>query len=178
MANRQVAVRSQGRRGGASDDQGQGPAVVAGEHHGQVEVAVPQPAGAAGRGVVADEGTQGTQAIPATQLPDLNTLPTLEEAHSTYIPTHKWPPKSVRPELSRTLTSLWQRLASHPEDENLWIMASIFFRCILPAGQDLNLDENFSKMQQIKERLRRWQTGECGALWEEAKATQVVKARR
>ena len=104
--------------------------------------------------------------------------PTLEEAHSTYIPTHKWPPKSVRPELSRTLTSLWQSLASHPEDENLWIMASIFFRCILPAGQDLNLDDNFSKMQQIKERLRRWQTSECGALWEEAKATQVVKARR
>ena len=25
----------------------------------------------------ADEGTQGTQAIPATQVPDLNTLPTL-----------------------------------------------------------------------------------------------------
>ena len=54
----------------------------------------------------ADEGTQGTQAIPATQVPDLNTLPTLEEAHSTYIPTHKWPPKCVRPELARCLTSL------------------------------------------------------------------------
>ena len=103
MANQQVAVRSQGRRGGATVDQGQGPAVVAGEHHGQVEVAVPQPASAAGS-VEADEGTQGTQAIPATQLPDLNTLPSLEEAHSTYIPTHKWPPKSVRPELARTLT--------------------------------------------------------------------------
>ena len=25
----------------------------------------------------ADDGTQGTQAIPATQVPDLNTLPTL-----------------------------------------------------------------------------------------------------
>ena len=31
MANRQVAVRSQGRRGGAGDDQGRGPAVVVGE---------------------------------------------------------------------------------------------------------------------------------------------------
>ena len=43
----------------------------------------------------AEEGTQGTQAIPATQLPDLNTLPTLEKAHSTYIPTHKRPPKKI-----------------------------------------------------------------------------------
>ena len=49
----------------------------------------------AGAQNAADEGTQGTQAIPATQLPDLNTLPTLEEAHSTYIPTHKRPPKKI-----------------------------------------------------------------------------------
>ena len=64
--------------------------------------------------VAAEEGTQGTQVIPATQLPDPNTLPSFEEAHSTYIPTHKWPPKAVRPELSRTLTSLWQKMANNP----------------------------------------------------------------
>ena len=58
--------------------------------------------------------TQGTQNIAPTQLPDAASLPTLDEAHSTYIPTHKWPPKSVRPELARTLTSLLQRLASSP----------------------------------------------------------------
>ena len=58
--------------------------------------------------------SQGTQDIPATQIPDITSLPTLEEAHNTYIPTHKWPPKSVRPELSRMLTSMWQRIADSP----------------------------------------------------------------
>jgi len=52
--DRQAADRSQGRRRGGGDDQGRGPAVVAGDHHGQgqgvnnAEVAVPQPAGVAG----------------------------------------------------------------------------------------------------------------------------------
>ena len=56
MVDRQAADRSQGRRRGGGDDQGRGPAVVAGDHHGQgqgvnnAEVAVPQPAGVAGRG--------------------------------------------------------------------------------------------------------------------------------
>ena len=51
MVDRQAADRSQGRRRGGGDDQGRGPVVVAGDHHGQgqgvnnVEVAVPQPAG-------------------------------------------------------------------------------------------------------------------------------------
>ena len=117
MMDRQMAVRSQPRRD-----------IVEEPAEEEQEVAVqPAPQDLQGSQVAgvqnaADEGTQGTQAIPTTQLPDLNTLPTLEEAHSTYIPTHKWPPKSVRPEFTRTLTALWLRLASSPENENLWIM--------------------------------------------------------
>ena len=123
-------------------------------------------------------GSQGTQNVPATQLPDITSLPSLEEAQNTYIPTHKWPPKSVRPELTRTLTSLWQRLASNPGDESLWIMESIFFRVILPAGQGPNLGDQWSQVKLIKDRLRRWQAGECGQLWAEAKAGQEVKVTR
>ena len=32
-------------------------------------------------------GSQGTQNVSATQLPDITSLPSLEEAHNTYIPT-------------------------------------------------------------------------------------------
>ena len=88
MMDRQMAVRSQPRR-----DIEEEPAEE------EQEVAVqPAPQNLQGSQVAgvqnaADEGTQGTQAIPATQLPDLNTLPTLEEAHSTYIPTQRGRPK-------------------------------------------------------------------------------------
>ena len=81
----------------------------------------PPPSQQAGPPLFQSQG-QGTQSIPPTQLPDITSLPSLEEAHNTYIPTHKWPPKSVRPELTRTLTSLWQRLASNPGDVSLWTM--------------------------------------------------------
>ena len=51
--------------------------------------------------------SQGTQVVSQTQVPEIASLPALEEAHNQFIPTHKWPPKSVRPELARMLTSLW-----------------------------------------------------------------------
>ena len=93
---------------------------------------------------------------------------------TTYIPTHKWPPKSVRPELARCISSLWQRIAASPADEKLWAMESIFFRCIIPAGQgavQLQGDQ-WSHIKAIKERLTRWQDGKCGELWAEAVAGQ------
>ena len=40
------------------------------------------------------------------------------------------------------------------------------------------MEDNFSNVKVIKERLRRWQAGECGLLWEEAIAAQVVKVKR
>ena len=54
-------------------------------------------------------------------------------------------------------------------------MESIFFRAILPAGQGPNLGDNWSQVKLIKDRLRRWQAGECGQLWAEAKAGQEMK---
>ena len=74
MVDRQAADRSQGRRRGGGDDQGRGPVVVAGDHHGQgqgvnnVEVAVPQPAGVAGRGVVAEAGDLLSRLDPEVDL--------------------------------------------------------------------------------------------------------------
>ena len=125
--------------------------------------------------------SQGTQDVPSTQLPDVSSLPSLEEAHTTYIPTHKWPPKAVRPELSRALTSLWQKMASNPNDETLWIMECIFFRCLLPAGLGVVSGDQWSQVRLIRERLRRWQAGECGQLWREAvdgQKEKILKGKR
>ena len=124
------------------------------------------------------EGSQGTQNFPATQIPPAASLPTMQEAHSTYIPTHKWPPKSVRPEFARALTSLWTRMATSPEDERLWVMESIFWRVILPAGHGPSLGDPMSQTRTIRERLRRWQEGQCGELWAEAVAGEKSKPKR
>ena len=125
----------------------------------------------------ASQGSQGTQPHTVTQAPDAASLPSLQEAHGTYIPTHKWPPKSTRPEYIRALTSLWQRLASNPGDESLWVLEAIFQRAIIPAGQGPDLGDPMSQAKKIKERLRRWQAGECGELWNEAVAGYQPKEK-
>ena len=60
----------------------------------------------------------------------------------------------------------------------MWIMESIFFRVILPAGQGPNLGDHWSQVKIIKDRLRRWQAGECGQLWAEAKTGLDQKVTR
>ena len=83
MANREASVRSQSRRAVEEDIEEEQEVVD------QPDLQNQRGSQAAGVPNAAEEGTQGTQAIPATQLPDLNSLPSQEEAHSTYIPTHK-----------------------------------------------------------------------------------------
>ena len=97
-----------------------------------------------GRGGRARGGQAGGSQNEPTQPPSPNSqdtdpvpadLPTLEEAHSTHIPTHKYPPKAVRAEFSRVLGALWNRMADSPEDISVWVLESIFPRVILVAGQ-------------------------------------------
>ena len=60
-------------------------------------------------------------------------------------------------------------------------MQSILSRCILPATKGPNLGDPRSHAILIKERLRRWQAGECGELWQEAKDAreqQQVRAKK
>ena len=109
------------------------------------------------------DATQSTLPLPQPAF-----LPSLAEAHSTYVPTHKWPPKSVRPESTRTLTSLLNHLSEHPQDKNAWVQLSIYHRCVLPALKGPELGDASSNVQLIRDRLRRWQAGECGELWQEA----------
>ena len=102
--NVEVVPNVNEQEGTVEDGGEEGDAALGRLHDGIGQPPIP---GSPGAG---DVGSQGTQNVPATQLPDITSLPSLEEAHNTYIPTHKWPPKSVRPELARTPTSLWQRL--------------------------------------------------------------------
>ena len=60
-------------------------------------------------------------------------LPSLEEVHTTAIPTHKWPPKAARGEFTREMTALWDRLATSMEDVQLWVKLLMFPLVIIPA---------------------------------------------
>ena len=107
--------------------------------------------------------SQQQVAAPGQQFP----LPTFQEALETYIPTHKFPPKAVRADFSRSIADLWQQLADNPGDEKLWLLSFIFARVIIPAGPNPDRDPH-SKVQTIRDRLRRWRQGEAGDLWKEA----------
>ena len=113
------------------------------------------------------------QAAHGQQIPPVP-LPTFQEALETYVPTHKYPPKAVRADFSRTIADLWQQLADNPGDEKLWLLSFIFARVIIPAGPNPERDHQ-SKVQAIRDRLRRWRQGEVGCLWKEA--VKISKSR-
>ena len=60
----------------------------------------------------------------------------------------------------------------------MWVLESIFFRCILPAGQGPDPGDAWSQIRLIRDRLRRWKAGDCGQLWAEAIAGQEKNSRR
>ena len=55
-------------------------------------------------------------------------LPSLDEIHTTFIPTHKWPPKAARAEFTRECSDLWGKLAQQPENTQLWKKLLMFPR--------------------------------------------------
>ena len=122
--------------------------------------------------VLADSQQAGSQV--GVQPPLGPPLPSFKQATELYIPTHKYPPKSVRPEFTRCLADIWQKIADAPGDEHGWLLSYIFPRVILPAGQG-PAREATSRVQVIRERLRRWRQGEHSSLWQEA--TKIAQSR-
>ena len=100
-------------------------------------------------------------------------LPSLEEVHTTAIPTHKWPPKASRNEFTRELAAFWDSLAANMHDMQLWVKLLIFARVILPATSPRS-----SVGDQVKTRLRRWRAGEAAQLWQEALQSIEPRPRR
>ena len=128
---------------------------------------------------LAEEAEDNSQQAPQRPLdPPLHQapLPSFQEASQTYIPTLKWPPRSVRADFTRTAADLWQQVADRPDDLQGWLLILIFPRAILPARMELDRGgEGESKAKMIKERLRRWRQGEYSALWKEA--VQLISSR-
>ena len=122
------------------------------------------------------QGDGSQEELPPTP----SDLPTLEEAHRTYIPTHQYPPRSTRGEYSRVLATLWNRLAGNPESVTCWILHFIFQKVILPARRRPSRGDACSQAKMVRDRLRRWRAGEYGKLWEEAVELSKVpkKARK
>ena len=131
-----------------------------------------QEAGAAGEGEGEHDGQGGDgsqdQVVQPLPLAAAFDLPTMEELHSTYIPTQKHVPKAARGDFARELSSLWHNLASDMADERLWQLESMFARCMLPACKGKRIADAYSQSRIVKERLRRWRGGEYRQLWDEA----------
>ena len=122
-----------------------------------------------GEGVPASQD-QDTATQPHPDLPAAEELPSLEELHTTLVPTLKWCPRGARGDLARELASLWHRMADNPGEIRLWALESMFSRAILPAGRGPRAGDGCSQSRLVRERLRRWRAGEYSQLWEEAKA--------
>ena len=101
----------------------------------------PDPEGAPihpdGGGAEEADGAPGGDPDPVTQPPPQLPahLPSMDDLHSTMVPTLKWCPKAARGDFAREQASLWFRLAQNPDEVKLWQLESMFVRCILPAGR-------------------------------------------
>jgi hypothetical protein len=107
-------------------------------------------------------------------------LPSLQQAHSTFIPTLKHIPRAAWGEFAREQAKVWHNLVADPGDESLWVLEAIMSRCILPACRGPRVADAYSQGRLVKERLRRWRAGEYRELWEEAVTLtkRQPKARR
>ena len=123
---------------------------------------------------------QGTQEEAEQPLPLPDELPSLQEAHRTFIPTLTHVPKAARGDWSRTYTDLCNRVSRTPEAHSLWLLLSIFPRVILPASRGPRQADARSQAKAVRERLHRWRQGQFRDLWDEAvKMTKVpVRAKK
>ena len=171
------AARRQHLRAGEVRERWQGGRVAGGGEWQGVGAEAQSDGGGQGyQGARAEEQNMGAapgQVLPDTQLPiplpGVGELPTLEELHSTLVPTRKWCPKGARGDFARELGSLWNRLADNPGELQLWKLVAMFPRVILPAGRGPRAGDSCSQSKIVKERLRRWRQGEFTQLWEDAK---------
>ena len=97
-----------------------------------------------------------TQELP---IPLPGELPSLQEAHRTQIPTLTHIPKAARGQWSKVLAELCNRVANTPEVHSLWLLLSIFPRCILPASKVARYADGHSQARVVRERLDRWRHG-------------------
>ena len=130
-----------------------------------------------GQGEGAGLADLATQVPP--QLPPGADIPSLEQLHSTVVPTLKYCPKAARGDFARELATIWHRVTSQLDEERLWVLLGMFPRCILPAGRGPRAGDAYSQARLVRERLRRWRNGEYSQLWQEAvNLTKVPPKRR
>ena len=63
---------------------------------------------------------------------------------------------------------MWYDFGEDMADERLWVLQSIFARCILPACRGPRVADAYSQGRLVKERWMRWREGEYSSLWKEA----------
>ena len=87
-------------------------------------------------------------------------LPTLEETHTTAIPTITYVPKAARGEWTRLLVDELASLVDNPTSTTQWTRFLILARAILPARGCVKTHGNVqSQAALVKGRIRRWRAG-------------------
>ena len=102
---------------------------------------------------------------PTQDLPPVDSLPTLETVHGTFVPTVTWVPKPARAEFERVFASQFNRVVYNPDKISAWILQMMFAKCILPAVKSR---PDITQARAVRDRLARWRAGEYAALWREA----------
>ena len=102
---------------------------------------------------------------PTQDLPPVDSLPTLETVHGTFVPTVTWVPKPARAEFARVFASQCNRVVYNPDNISAWILQLMFAKCILPAVKSR---PDITQARAVRDRLARWRAGEYAALWREA----------
>ena len=117
--------------------------------------------------------TQQTQEVP---LPQLAEVPSMEEIHTTHIPTFTWVPKAARGDFARVMAELYNKVVNNRHNIAVWSLFYMFPKCILHTSLEKNKKDNLSLSKAVKARLAMWRRGgeEYGKLWQEAiRSTRV-----
>ena len=95
----------------------------------------------------------------------MDSLPSLETVHETFVPTVTWVPKPARAAFARVFASQSNRVVFNPDNISAWILQLMFAKCILPAVKSR---PDITQARAVRDRLARWRAGEYAALWREA----------
>ena len=114
--------------------------------------------------------TQWTQQLP-NQAQEPQNIPSLEESHTTFVPTIKFIPKGARGPWAKLLAETLDRATTVVGCQLLAILP----KCVLPADKQERGKGGKTLTATIKERMHRWRRGEIHDLW--IKAVKIGSRR-
>ena len=106
-------------------------------------------------------------------------LPTPQEVHVTQIPTVTYVPKAARGEWSRLLIDELSSTINNPSVSTQWTKLLMLPRAILASkGGSKAASDARSSAAMVKDRIKKWRSGDVATLWAEAKEVHKPSTSR